>query len=107
MWGSVSFKSGSGMLAVLGTSMFGVSAPTTRKHLAAADAMVITVGSLLATSLFLAPFAWGSWPSQNPSPRAWTEMAFLGVASWNLSSGFRMLIDLVEDEWPASTPSRA
>jgi len=57
MWGSVSFKSGSGLLAVLavlGTSMlWGVGANYTRKSLSGANPMVITVGSLLAASLFL------------------------------------------------------
>lgn len=88
MWGSVSFKSGSGLLAVLavlGTSMiWGLGANYTRKHLAGADSMVITVGCLLAASVFLSPFAWQGWPSQNPSARAWAEVAFLGVASSGL-----------------------
>lgn len=85
MWGSVSFKSGNGMLALLatlGTSLiWGLGANYTRKHLSGADPMVITVGSLLAASVFLSPWAWAEWPSQNPSARAWAEAAFLGIAS--------------------------
>ena len=85
MWGSVSFKSDNGMLALLatlGTSLiWGLGANYTRKHLSGADPMVITVGSLLAASVFLSPWAWAEWPSQNPSARAWAEAAFLGIAS--------------------------
>jgi drug/metabolite transporter (DMT)-like permease len=97
MWGSASFKSGSGMLAVAAvlccSMMWGIGGNYTRKHLAGADALVITVGSLLAASLFLAPFAWASWPNENPSPRAWFEMTFLGVASSGL--GFLLYFRLL------------
>jgi drug/metabolite transporter (DMT)-like permease len=92
MWGSASFKSGIGvvaMLAVLVCSvLWAIGANYTRRHLAGTDSVVITVGSLLAASLFLAPFAWAFWPSETPSARAWAEMAFLGV----LSSGLGFLI---------------
>ena len=88
MWGNVSFKSADGLLAVaavLCTSMlWAVGALYTRRHLAGADSLVITVGSLFAASLFLAPWAWSSWPAQAPSTRAWAELAFLGVASSGL-----------------------
>ena len=107
MWGSVSFKTGSGLLAVLavlGTStVWGVGANYTRRHLAGADALVITVGSLLAASLFLAPFAWASWPSVNPSARAWAELAFLGVASSGL--GFLMYFRLLRRIGPVRAMS--
>lgn len=107
MWGSISFKSGSGLLAilaVLATSiLWGVGADYTRKHLSGARPMVITVGSLLTASLFLAPFAWVSWPSQNPSPRAWAEMAFLGVGSSGL--GFLMYFRLLHRIGPVRAMS--
>jgi drug/metabolite transporter (DMT)-like permease len=107
MWGSISFKSGSGLLAVLAvlcTSMlWGIGANYTRKHLSGANSMVITVGSLLVASTFLAPFAWASWPSQNPSPRAWAEMAFLGVASSGL--GFLMYFRLLHRIGPVRAMS--
>jgi drug/metabolite transporter (DMT)-like permease len=107
MWGSVSFKSGNGLLAVLavlGTSMlWGVGANYTRKRLSGANPMVITVGSLLAASLFLAPFAWAGWPSQNPSPRAWAEMAFLGVGSSGM--GFLMYFRLLHRIGPVRAMS--
>jgi drug/metabolite transporter (DMT)-like permease len=107
MWGSTSFKSGAGLLAVaavLVTSLFwGLGATYTRKHLAGADSMVITVGSLLAASLFLAPFAWATWPAQNPSPRAWAELAFLGVASSGL--GFLMYFRLLRRIGPVRAMS--
>jgi drug/metabolite transporter (DMT)-like permease len=107
MWGSASFRSGSGVLAVfavLGTSMFwGIGANYTRKHLAGADSMVITVGSLLAASVFLAPFAWASWPVEPPSPRAWAELAFLGVASSGI--GFLMYFRLLRRIGPVRAMS--
>ena len=107
MWGSTSFKSGDGLLAVaavLVCSMFwGLGANYAREHLAGADAMVITVGSLLAASLFLAPFAWATWPAQNPSPRAWAELAFLGVASSGL--GFLMYFRLLRRIGPVRAMS--
>jgi drug/metabolite transporter (DMT)-like permease len=107
MWGSVSFKTGSGLfavLAVLGTSTFwGIGANYTRKHLAGADALVITVGSLLAASLFLAPFAWATWPSENPSARAWAEVVFLGVASSGL--GFLLYFRLLRRIGPVRAMS--
>jgi len=107
MWGSTSFKSGAGLLAVaavLVTSLFwGLGATYTRKHLAGADSMVITVGSLLAASLFLAPFAWATWPAHNPSPRAWAELAFLGVASSGL--GFLMYFRLLRRIGPVRAMS--
>ena len=107
MWGSVSFKTGSGLfavLAVLGTSTFwGIGANYTRKHLAGADALVITVGSLLAASLFLAPFAWATWPRENPSARAWAEVVFLGVASSGL--GFLLYFRLLRRIGPVRAMS--
>jgi drug/metabolite transporter (DMT)-like permease len=97
MWGSVSFKSSDGLvavLAVLGTSIvWSVGANYTRQHLAGADSLVITVGSLLAASVVLAPIAWATWPSENPNLRAWAEVAFLGVASSGL--GFLMYFRLL------------
>ena len=90
--GAVSMRSGDGLLAVaavLGTAMiWSVGANYTRRQMAGVDAMVTTAGSLAAASLFLAPWAWASWPQQPPSARAWAEMAFLGIAS----SGLGMLM---------------
>lgn len=97
MWGSVSFKSSDGVVAVLAvlatSAVWSVGANYTRQHLAGADSLVITVGSLLAASLALAPLAWATWPNDNPSPRAWAEVAFLGVASSGL--GFLMYFRLL------------
>jgi drug/metabolite transporter (DMT)-like permease len=107
MWGSASFKSGSGLLAVLAvlcTSLiWGIGANYTRKHLGAANPLVITVGSLLAASLFLAPFAWADWPAVNPGARAWAEIAFLGVASSGL--GFLMYFRLLRRIGPVRAMS--
>ena len=102
MWGTVSFNSGAGLLAVaavLLTSMtWSLGAQYTGKHLAAADPLVLTVGSLAAASLFLAPFAVAYWPVQPPSVRAWAELAFLGVASSGL--GFIIYFRLLRNIGP-------
>lgn len=107
MWGSVSFKTGSGVLAVLAvliTSTFwGVGANYARQHLHGVDSMVITVGTLLAASVFLAPFAWVTWPSVLPSARAWAELAFLGVASSGL--GFLLYFRLLRRIGPVRAMS--
>ncbi len=95
--GNVSLKTAEGplaVLAVLGTAMiWSVGANYTRRKMAGVDAMVTTAGSLAAASLFLAPLAWATWPSTPPSPRAWAEMAFLGIASSGLGMWmyFRLL----------------
>jgi drug/metabolite transporter (DMT)-like permease len=90
--GNVSLKTAQGplaVLAVLGTAMiWSVGANYTRSKMVGIDALVTTAGSLAAASLFLAPLAWATWPEQAPSPRAWAEMAFLGIAS----SGLGMLM---------------
>ena len=107
MAGSLSFKTGDALLAVaavMGTSMsWGFGAQYTRKHLAGADALVITVGSLSVASLFLAPFAWATWPTHNPSARAWAEVAFLGVASSGL--GYLMYFRLLRRIGPVRAMS--
>jgi drug/metabolite transporter (DMT)-like permease len=105
--GSVSFKSGSGALAVaavLGTSvLWALGALYTRRHLASADALVITVGSLMAASVCLAPFAWADWPEQDPGVRAWVEVALLGVASSGL--GFLLYFRLLRRIGPVRAMS--
>lgn len=88
--GGVSLKTGSGPLAVaavLGTAMiWSVGANYTRRKMAGTDPLVTTMGGLGAAALALAPLAWALWPAQTPNPRAWAEMAFLGL----LSSGLGM-----------------
>ena len=107
MWGSGSFKSNSGMLAVLAvlcTSLsWGLGAHYARKHLPSVDVMVMTVGSLTAASLFLAPFAVATWPAENPGARAWAELAFLGVASSGL--GFLLYFRLLRRIGPVRAMS--
>lgn len=107
MWGSASFKTGDGRLAVAavlaGSVAWGFGSHHTRKHLAGADAMVITVGSLLAATAVLAPFAWAGWPVQSPPPRAWAELVFLGVASSGL--GFLIYFRLLRRIGPVRAMS--
>ena len=95
--GSISLKSGHGplaVLAVLGTAMiWSVGANYTRQKMAGVDPMVTTAGSLAMASLCLLPLAWATWPQTPPTPRAWAEMAFLGIASSGLGMWmyFRLL----------------
>lgn len=107
MWGNASFKSDNGILAVaavlLGSVAWGFGSHHTRKRLAGADAMVITVGSLAAASLFIAPFAWLAWPVQAPPARAWAEVVFLGLASSGL--GFLLYFRLLRRIGPVRAMS--
>ena len=77
-WGSASFKSADGLLAVAAvlacSLLWSLGANFTRKHLAGMDTMALTAASL-------APLAWATYPTTPPSARAWAEVAFLGVAS--------------------------
>ncbi len=83
--GNVSFRSAQGLLAVgavLATSaLWAVGANYTRRRLGGMDTLALTVGSLSVASLSLAPLAAATWPATPPAPRAWVEMAFLGVVS--------------------------
>ena len=107
MWGSASFKTSDGMLAVaavLASSViWACGAHFTRRRLAGVDAMVITVGSLATASLALAPLAAASWPNVPPSARAWSEVVFLGVASSGL--GFLMYFRLLRRIGPVRAMS--
>ncbi|MFO1287860.1 MAG: DMT family transporter [Rubrivivax sp.] len=98
--GPLELRSTSGALAVaavLGTAMiWSAGANYTRRRMAGVDATVTTAGSLGMASLALAPLAWATWPAVAPTPRAWAEMAFLGLAS----SGLGMLV------LPAAAPHR-
>ena len=107
MWGDTSFNSPMGLLAValmLVASMFwGVGGNHTRKHLSNVDPMAIAVGSLLCASLCTAPLAWVMWPVNPPSPRAWAELAFLGLASSGL--GFLIYFRLLHRIGPVRAMS--
>ncbi len=84
-WGSASFKTTAGLTAVgamLACSlMWAVGANYTRKHLAGMDTLALTAGGLALAAVTLAPLAWATLPATPPGPRAWAEVAFLGVAS--------------------------
>ncbi len=107
VWGSASFKSADGLLAVaavLVTSVvWGLGAQYTRSRLSGVDPLVITVGSLAAGGLTLLPLAWAQWPPQPPSVRAWAEVVFLGVASSGL--GFVLYFRLLRRIGPVRAMS--
>lgn len=84
------------VLAGLGSSVvWGISANIARVRMAGIDPLAMTVGTMLAAALALAPLAWAEWQGAWGSPRttipglrAWLEALFLGVAS----SGLGMLM---------------
>lgn len=105
--GSVSFRSAQGLLAVgavlLVSAMWAVGANYTRRRLGGMDSLALTVGSLALASLALAPLAAATWPAAPPPPRAWLEMAFLGVASSGL--GFLLYYRLLRRIGPVRAMS--
>ncbi len=107
MWGNASFKSDNGTLAVLAvlatSTLWGIGANYTRRHLAGTDSFVTSAGSLLAATLVLAPLAWRDWPQQPPGARAWAEVLFLGVASSGL--GFLLYFRLLRRIGPVRAMS--
>lgn len=84
------------VLAGLGSSVvWGISANVARVRMAGIDPLAMTVGTMLAAALALAPLAWAEWQGvwgdardAVPGLRAWLEALFLGVAS----SGLGMLM---------------
>lgn len=84
-WGSASFKSTAGLLAVAAmlacSLMWSLGANYTRKHLAGMDTVALTAGGLALAGASLAPLAWATYPATPPPASAWAEVAFLGVAS--------------------------
>jgi len=105
--GSVSFKSDSGLLAVgavlLTSALWAVGANFTRRHLGDMDAIALTVGSLAVAGAALAPLATATWPAAPVPPRAWIEMAFLGVGSSGL--GFLLYYRLLRRIGPVRAMS--
>jgi len=91
VWDKIGVRESAGLailvtLAV--TVLWGVSSNYARVRLAGVDALSLTTGSIGVSALALAPFAWFDWPAHDPGPRAWVEVAFLGVAS----SGFGFML---------------
>jgi drug/metabolite transporter (DMT)-like permease len=103
VWGKASLRLDADSLAVtmavlcgLGSSVvWGMAANFSRVKMAGIDPLALTVGTMLAASIALTPFAIAEWQgvwaaprSGLPGLRAWLEAAFLGVAS----SGLGMLM---------------
>jgi drug/metabolite transporter (DMT)-like permease len=91
VWDKVGVRESAGLailvtLAV--TVLWGVSSNYARVRLAGVDALSLTTGSIGVSALARAPFAGFAWPAHDPGPRAWAEVAFLGIAS----SGFGFLL---------------
>ena len=76
------------LVALAVTALWGVSSHYARVRLSGADPLALATGSLGVAAIALAPFAWLTWPGEPPEPRAWAEVAFLGIAS----SGFGFIL---------------
>jgi drug/metabolite transporter (DMT)-like permease len=81
------------VVALAVTVLWGVSSNYARVRLHAVDPLVLACGSLGLAAVALAPLAWMTWPAQPPGPRAWAEVAFLGLAS--TGAGFLMYFGLL------------
>jgi len=84
VWDKVGVRESAGLailVTICATVLWGVSANYARVKLAGVDSLSMTTGSLGVAALALAPFAWADWPASDPGPRAWAEVAFLGIAS--------------------------
>ncbi len=96
VWDRVGWREQAGVaiLVTLGvTALWGVSSNYARARCAGIDPLVLATGSLGVAAVLLAPLAWLSWPVHDPGPRAWAEVAFLGVASSGL--GFLIYFGLL------------
>jgi drug/metabolite transporter (DMT)-like permease len=91
VWDKIGVRDQAGLailVALAVTALWGVSSHYARVRISGADPLALATGSLGVAALVLAPFAWLTWPAQPPEPRAWAEVAFLGVAS----SGFGFIL---------------
>jgi drug/metabolite transporter (DMT)-like permease len=88
---------------LLGSVAWGFGSPITPQAPGRSRCDGITVGSLAAAALFIAPFAWLAWPVQVPPARAWAEVVFLGLASSGL--GFLLYFRLLRRIGPVRAMS--
>jgi drug/metabolite transporter (DMT)-like permease len=96
VWDKVGVRDDAGVAIVVAlavTVLWGVSSNYARVRLHAVDPLVLACGSLGLAAVALAPLAWMTWPAQPPGPRAWAEVAFLGLAS--TGAGFLMYFGLL------------
>ena len=92
-WNKASFvpnasgvSTGWAVLACLGACFFyGWAASYTRRYLAGVPAVVLTGGSMLGSTIALAPATWYYWPQHAVSAKAWLSMLALGVLCTGLA----------------------
>ncbi len=97
-------QAGLAILATIAVTMlWGVSSNYARVRLGAVDPLALTTGSLGAAALVLAPFAWATWPANEPGAKAWAEVMFLGIASSGL--GFLLYFRLLRAIGPVRATS--
>jgi drug/metabolite transporter (DMT)-like permease len=96
VWGKVDLREDAGvaiLVTLAVTVLWGVSSNYARARLSHVDPLALATGSLTVAAIVLAPLAWASWPAQPPGPKAWAEVAFLGLASSGL--GFLIFFGLI------------
>ena len=88
MWGRIGLRldevAGALAAMLVASALWGVGGHWTRTRLAGLSPAAVSVGTLAVSAAALAPLAALTWPAEPPSPRAWAELAFLGVASSGL-----------------------
>lgn len=65
--------------AVAAASLYAIGAHLTPRWLAGMGALQISTGSLIGSTVLLAPLAVWQWPTVPPTPLAWVDAAVLGV----------------------------
>jgi len=89
VWNKLGFYAGGEGIAVLaglaGAGFYGLAANYTRKNLLGVNPLTLTVGSQLAATLVLTPFAIWLWPQQSPSMLAWFNVGVLALACTGLA----------------------
>jgi drug/metabolite transporter (DMT)-like permease len=92
-------------LCVGATVLYGYAASYTRRYLSAVPAPAIAAGSLLASTLLLAPAGIAQWPASTPPLPAWLCVLVLGIVctAWAFATYFRLLARLGPSRTMATT----
>lgn len=85
VWDKASFGGGSGTgwaiaAGLLASASYGIAVNYTKKKLSGVPSLVAATGSMLASTVMLAPLSLFTWPAVTPSLRSWLAVIALGVA---------------------------